>query len=118
MTLVAPGNQQQCELPLTSQKKRGDLRCWRELTPQTLREESGTLRLALKIVDSAIPTAEAINQNPPVSRFHKELCPPQALRRVKQLPIIVLEVNVKFTSLQLQQLLVQLKSWGTDSRLA
>ena len=62
MTLVAPGNQQQCELPLTSQKKRGDLRCWRELTPQTLREESGTLRLALKIVDSAIPTAEAINQ--------------------------------------------------------
>ena len=37
---------------------------------------------------------------------------------MKQLPIIVLEVNVKFTSLQLQQLLVQLKSWGTDSRLA
>ena len=30
----------------------------------------------------------------------------------------MLEVNVKFVSLQLQQLLVQLKSWGTDSRLA
>ena len=41
-----------------------------------------------------------------------------ALRQVKQLPIIVLEVDMKFTSLQLQQLLVQLKSWGTDSRFA
>ena len=37
---------------------------------------------------------------------------------MKQLPIIVLEVDVdvKFTSLQLQQLLVQLKLWGADSR--
>ena len=39
---------------------------------------------------------------------------------MKQLPIIVLEVDVdvKFTSLQLQQLLVQLKLWGADSRFA
>ena len=38
-----------------------------------------------------------------------------ALTRVKQLPIIVLEVDVKFTVPQLQQLLVQLKSWGSDT---
>ena len=39
---------------------------------------------------------------------------------MKQLPIIVLEVDVdvKFTSLQLQELLVQLKLWGAYSRSA
>ena len=46
-----------------------------------------------------------------------------ALKRVatlsgQHLPIIVLEIDVKFSGPQLQQLLVQLKAWGSDSKLA
>ena len=70
--------------------------------------------LALKIIDSAIQKSRLSTKSASVSVPQGTLASSfltGALRRVKQLPIIVLEVDVdvKFTSLQLQQLLVQLK---------
>ena len=62
MALVVPGSQQQCELPLTSQMKRGDLCCWRELTPQTLQEERGTWKACTQNCWFSDSTVEAINQ--------------------------------------------------------
>ena len=78
-------------------------------------------RLAYKIIYSAIQQSRPLNKSTSVSIPQGTLASSiltGALKRVKQLPIIVLEVDVKFTTLQLQQLLLQLKSWGTDYRLA
>ena len=79
--------------------------------------------LALKIIDSAIHKSRLSTKSASVSVPQGTLASSfltGALRRVKQLPIIVLEVDVdvKFTSLQLHQLLVQLKLWSADSRFA
>ena len=82
--------------------------------------KDGSFRdLAFKIIDSAIQKAatKATSVSIP-KRVHSSSILTGALRQVKQLPIIILEVDVKFPPEELQQLLVQLKSWGDDSRLA
>ena len=121
MALVALGNQQQCELPLTRQKKRGDLLLARVTTADIMKGKGEFERLALKIIDSVIqksrPSTKSASVSVPQGTLASSILT-GALRRVNQLPIIVLKVDVNFTSLQLQQLLVQLKLWGTYSRVA
>ena len=78
-------------------------------------------RLALKMIDSAIrksrPSTKSASVSVPQGPLASSILT-GALRQVKQLPIIILEVDVNFPPDELQQLLVQLKSWGADSRLA
>ena len=78
-------------------------------------------RLACKIVQSAFQWSRPSNKPTTVSIPQGTLASSiltGALRQEKQLPIVVLELDRKFTVSQLQQLLVQLKAWGSDTRLA
>ena len=80
-------------------------------------------RLAYKIVDAAIQrsrpsTSVSIPQGTMASSVLTGALKRVATLSGQQLLIIVLEIDVKFSGPQLQQLLVQLKSWGSDSKLA
>ena len=102
-------------------KKRRPVLMARVISADITSGEGDFERLACKIIHSAIQQSRPSNKSTSVSIPQGTLASSiltGALNRVKQLPIIVLEVDVKFTALQLQQLLVQLKSWGSDSRLA
>ena len=103
MALVVPGNQQQCEFAINQPKeKRRPVLLVRVNTTDVARGKGDFERLALKIVDSAIQQSRPSTKSTSVSVPQGTRPSPiltGALRRVKQLPLIVLEVDVKFASL-------------------
>ena len=82
--------------------------------------EGGLERFAYKIGDSRSrpSTSVSIPQGTMASSVLTGALKWVATRSGQQLPMIVFEIDVKFSGPQLQQLLVQLKAWGSDSKLA